>query len=293
MLLPPFQHHRPTELAAAHALMARYGDEASSYAGGTEVLLAMKARVLRYAHLIDLKRIASLNGIRQEQGVLVVGALVSHFQLATDPLVQRLIPAYAKLSDGIANIRVRVAGTLGGNLCFAEPHADPPALLAAFGATVTLQSAEAIRAVPVADFIEGEFTTARRDDELLTDIRIPIPGAGESFCYRSFGHLERPAVGIAAGWIPHDGSSHYRVWAGAIAGRPVRLDSLERALQGVPSAHLMDVLPQASVAAAASLPAQSDLHGSADYKQHLAAVFMRRAVLEAAGVALLERGVDA
>jgi carbon-monoxide dehydrogenase medium subunit len=292
MLLPPFQHHRPSELAAAHELMARFGDEAAAYAGGTEVLLAMKARVLRYAHMIDLKQIAALDGIRQDGGMLVIGALTSHFRLATDPLIRRLIPAYAALSDGIANIRVRVAGTLGGNLCFAEPHADPPALLAALGASVTLQSADGTRAVPVAGFIEGEFTTVRRDDELLTEIRIPIPGAGERFCYRSFGHLERPAVGIAAGCVPQDGSFSYLVWAGAIAGHPIQLDTLEHALHGVPPAELMDVLPTASIEAAATLPAQDDLHGSADYKQHLAAVFMRRAVAEAAGVPIQER-VDA
>lgn len=293
MLLPPFQHHRPAELAAAYELMARFGDEAAAYAGGTEVLLAMKARVLRYAHLIDLKHIAALDGIRQDGGAIVIGALTSHFRLATDPLIRRLVPAYAALSDGIANIRVRVAGTLGGNLCFAEPHADPPALLAALGASVTLRSAESVRAVPIADFIEGEFTTVRRDDELLTEIRIPIPGTGERFCYRSFGHLERPAVGIAAGCIPHGGAFRYRVWAGAIAGRPIRLATLEDALQGVPPGAVMDVLPKASVEAAAMLPAQDDLHGSADYKQHLAAVFMRRAVAEAAGVSLEQRGVDA
>jgi carbon-monoxide dehydrogenase medium subunit len=293
MLLPPFQHHRPVELAAAHELMARFGDEAAAYAGGTEVLLAMKARVLRYAHLIDLKHITALDGIRLDGGAIVIGALTSHFRLAADPLIRRLVPAYATLSDGIANIRVRVAGTLGGNLCFAEPHADPPALLAALGASVTLRSADATRVVPVADFIEGEFTTLRRDDELLTDIRIPIPGAGERFCYRSFGHIERPAVGIAAGCMPHEGSFRYRVWAGAIAGRPIRLQGLETALCDVSPADVMDVLPKASVEAAASLPTQDDLYGSADYKQHLAAVFMRRAVAQVAGVSLEEHGADA
>lgn len=283
MLLSAFAHHRPRNLATAHDLLARFGDDAAVYAGGTELLLAMKARVLRYGHLIDLKRIAELNGIRQEPGQIVVGALVSHFRLATDPLILRLLPAYAALSDGIANIRVRVAGTLGGNLCFAEPHADPPALLAALGATVTLAGAESIRSVAVADFIESEFTTARRDDELLTAITIPVPAAGEQYCYKSFGHLERPAVGIAAGCILRAGAFTYRAWAGAIAGRPIRLSKLESALDGVLPADLMDVLPSASVAAAELLPAQDDLHGSAEYKRHLAAVFMRRAILEAAG----------
>jgi carbon-monoxide dehydrogenase medium subunit len=290
VLLSPFQHHRPRDLATAHELLARFGDDAAVYAGGTELLLALKARVLRYGHLIDLKHIPDMNGIRQAAGEIVIGALTSHFRLATDPLICRLLPAYALLSNGIANIRVRVAGTLGGNLCFAEPHADPPALLAALGASVALQSAHAIRLVPVAEFIEAEFTTVRRDDELLTEVRIPVPAVGERYCYNSFGHLERPAVGIAAGCIPRDGGFGYRVWAGAIADRPIRLSGLEAALDNVPPQNVMDVLSSASVEAASLLPAQSDLHGSADYKQHLAAVFMRRTVLQAAGFPAEEVG---
>jgi CO/xanthine dehydrogenase FAD-binding subunit len=101
--------------------------------------------------------------------------------------------------------------------------------------------------------------------------------------------LERPAVGIATGCSSQGGSFSYRVWAGAIVGRPMRLDTLESALHGVPPGGLMDVLPKASLEAAATLPAQDDLHGSADYKQHLAAVFMRRAVAQAAGVSVEER----
>lgn len=284
MLLSAFQYRRPTSVAMALDDLAVLGDDSSVYAGGTELLLAMKARVLSYTHLIDLKHIPELDGIRQQGDDIVIGARVSHFRLASDPLVCRLIPAYAALSDNIANIRVRVAGTLGGNLCFAEPHADPPALLALLGASVTLQSIEGTRHVPVSDFIEAEFTTVREANEILTEIRIPVPSADASFCYRSFGHLERPAVGIAAGFRSLNGRHSYGVWAGAIAGRPTHLTTLEQALAGVPPRDLADVLPTACVAAAEALPAQTDLHGSADYKQHLAAVFMRRAVMQAAGV---------
>ncbi len=284
MLLSPFQYHRPRQLAEAHELLAQYGDDAAVYAGGTELLLAMKARVLRYSNLIDLKHIAELGGIRHEGSHIVVGALVSHFRLATDPLMTNLLPTYAALSDNIANIRVRVSGTLAGNLCFAEPHADPPALLAALGASVTLASAGETRSVPVAEFIEAEFTTVRREDELMTEIHIPLPAAGDRFSYKSFGHLERPAVGIAAGCVERGGTFNYKVWAGAIADKPTRLDGLESALAGVRPENLMDVLPAAAVDAGSTLAAQADLHGSVDYKQHLAAVFIRRAVLEAAGL---------
>lgn len=285
MLLSKFQYHRPANLAAAHEMIAAYGSDATVYAGGTELLLAMKARVLRYEHLIDLKHIAALNELRREDGWIAVGPLVTHHRLATDDTIRRLVPSYAALSDNIANIRVRVAGTLGGNLCFAEPHADPPALLAAMGATVTLSGPNGGRSVPAGDFIEGEFTTARADDELMTEIRIPITKPGDRYSYKSFGHLERPAVGVAGGHLRRDGKSEYRIWIGAISDRPLHMNMVEDELAGVPPGEIMDVLRQATEKAASGLPAHDDLHGGADYKRHLAAVLMRRAILEAAGAA--------
>lgn len=282
MLLSRFKYHRPVELQACHDLMACHGDDAAIYAGGTEILLAMKARVLRYEHLIDLKHIESLRQLRRDGDVLVVGSLVTHQLLATDSQVRELIPSYAALSNNIANIRVRVAGTLAGNLCFAEPHADPPALLAALGASVTLASPEGERSVPVGEFIEGEFTTVRQDNEVLTEIRIPIAGPDERFCYKNFGHLERPAVGVAAGCSLRNGVSSYTVWLGSIGDHPLHLEELEDAIAGVPPHELMDVLPHAIEKAASELPAHDDLHGGADYKRHLAAALIRRALLQVA-----------
>jgi carbon-monoxide dehydrogenase medium subunit len=284
MLPHRFEYLRPRKFDAALEYLDRYGEGAAPYAGGTELLLALKARVLRYDCLVDLKRISELVGIREEGDEIVVGALSTHHVIATDAIMRQRLPAYAELSANIANIRVRVAGTIGGNLCFAEPHADPPALLAAYGARLLLRSPSGEREINAADFIEGEFTTSRKENEILSAIRIPVPQPGAKFCYRSFGHLERPAVGVAAGYVPDSAGAHYRVWIGAIAGRPIRLDGLERALDGVPARNLNDVVPEAAQTAAQSLPATSDLHGSADYKRHLAAVFVRRALAEAAGV---------
>jgi carbon-monoxide dehydrogenase medium subunit len=279
----PFELHRPTTLDAALELQAQYGEDCAFYAGGTELLLALKARVLRYDHLIDLKKIASLRGVRQEAEEIVIGALTSHLDLARDALMHRLVPAYAALSNNIANIRVRVAGTIGGNLCFGESHADPPALLAALGASVVLQGPEGTRSVLVAEFITDEFTTQRCDGEIMMAVRIPVPRAEQRFTYLKFGHLERPAVGIAAGCCADAGADRYRVWAGSIGSRPIRISKLEAALEGVPRHRVRDVLPTASVVAAADLPARGDLHGSADYKQHLASVLMQRTVLQVAG----------
>src|SRR5690606_18830181 len=150
-------YHRPRALEGVFELLDRYGDDAALYAGGTELLLALKARVLRYEHLIGLNSITELKGVRVEGGEIVIGAMSTHYSLANDTILRGALPAYAALSDNIANIRVRVAGTIGGNLCFAEPHADPPALLAALGATLTLRGVGGERSAPMAEFIEGEF----------------------------------------------------------------------------------------------------------------------------------------
>lgn len=280
MLPHPFSYHRPDSLNKAFDLFDRCDDDAAFYAGGTELLLALKARVLRYGHLIDLKRIPGLSGVREEDGFVVIGALSSHHLLSTDPIIRRNMPAYAMLSDNVANIRVRVAGTIGGNLCFAEPHADPPALLAAMSATVVLRSGEAYREVEVGDFIESEFATVRTEREIMTEIRVPRPPADARFVFKSFSHLERPSVSIAAGYCPSRHGQRFRLWAGAIAERPMRLSELERALDEAGPDAVEDVLVAAASRAAEELPALSDLHGGADYKRALAQTFICRAVRE-------------
>src|SRR3954470_22630168 len=106
MLPHRFQYHRARQLDEALDLIDRYGEDAALYAGGTELLLALKARVLRYEHLVDIKPLP-LRGVRVSANEVVIGALSTHHSLATDPLVSRHLPAYAKLSNEIANIRVR------------------------------------------------------------------------------------------------------------------------------------------------------------------------------------------
>lgn len=281
----PFRYHQPTTLQAAFAELDRYRDDVTVYAGGTELLLAMKARVLRYEHLIDLKRIPDLAGVHQDDDAIVIGALTTHHQLSLNPILKSQLPAYARLSNHVANIRVRCAGTLGGNLCFAEPHADPPALLAALEASVTLSDGDTARHLPVADFIQSEYTTARLDNEIMTEIRVPLPPAGARFAYDKVGHLSRPAVTVAAGRIPLQKGARYRIWAGAIGDRPIRIAAVESALADVATTDLSDILPTAARDAAASLPANDDLYGSADYKRHLASVLIERTVRQLANEA--------
>jgi aerobic carbon-monoxide dehydrogenase medium subunit len=271
----PFQLHRPRDLASVLELLATHGENASVFAGGTELLIALKARVLAYDHLIDVKHLESLRGVTLESdGSITIGALCTHFQLARDEIILSQVPSYAALSNDIGNIRVRVAGTIGGNLCFAEPHADPPALLCALDAQLVLASASGQRQVAMHDFIESEFTTVRREGEVLTHVVIPPRTPGARFAYKSFGQLERPAVGVAVGCVPRKSGMEYRVWLGAITARPTRLHAVEEALSHASGVDLHRIARSSAEVAAQQLDVASDLHGAADYKRHLAGVFV-------------------
>lgn len=282
MLLPRFALHRPRTVGEAVALLGRHGDDATIYAGGTELLLAMKLRVLRYGHLVDIKTIPELAQVALAGGELTIGALATHHALARHPLLLRHLPAYAALSAAVANVRVRVAGTLGGNLCFAEPHADPPALLAALGARVCLEGPDGVREIPVGEFVLGAFDTARRGDEVLT--RIAVPVAPRRVAYERFAHLERPAAGVAAVLaLTPDGRAieTASVWVGAVGPRPAPAPAVGERVAGVPLTALEEVLPEAARRGAEACAVDEDVHGGEDYKRHLVRVLIERAIRRA------------
>ncbi|OZI23828.1 hypothetical protein CAL26_10455 [Bordetella genomosp. 9] len=274
--------HRPASLDEAIALKAEHGDAATFHAGGTELLVALKAHVLQYQHVIDLKQITALKGVRvKDDGTISIGALTSHDTIANDPIIRDALPGYAQLSEHVANIRVRIAGTLGGVLCFAEPHADAPTMLCALDAWVVLLGPSGEREVPSRDFHLGEFVTAREDDEILVAIEVAPQSAGTRSAYRSFGHTERPAVGVGAVWST-DNPQRLSLWAGAIAASPVRLARAEDAAAGLPADLPADDiwrhLAPAIAADAEAIDAHDDLHGGADYKRHLVSVLAERAI---------------
>ena len=284
MLPKRFTLHRPGRIADAIELLSKFADDASPYAGGTELLIAMKARVLSYQHIVDLKGIDELRGVSVlPDGTLSIGALSTHHELAGNAVILQHLPAYAALSANVANIRVRVAGTLGGNLCFAEPHADPPALLCALGAELVLAGPAGERRMPLSEFILGELSTARADDEVLVRIEVPPLPPHSLAAYRAFGHLERPAVGVAVVARPLKRGYDWRIRVGSICGRPTALAPVEQAMHGLGAREALAVLDEGAAQAAACVEADDDLRGSAEYKRHLVGVLARRAARAALG----------
>jgi carbon-monoxide dehydrogenase medium subunit len=283
-MLPPFEIHQPATAAEAAALRAQLGETAALYAGGSELLLAMKEGLGAFEHLIDVKTVAGLDGLGVGgDGTLTIGAAVTHATLERAPLVRQRFPLLAEMERQVANPRVRSVGTLGGNLCFAEPHSDPPTALLVHGASVVLESARGRRRLPLDQFIAGPYESALAADELLTAIEVAPPPPGALGAYLKFGMHERPTVGVAALLVPDARGAvrEARVAVGCVGPVATRLVALETALAGVPLAALEAGWPAAE-GAGDDLDAVSDLHGSADYKRAMAGVFVKRALALAA-----------
>lgn len=271
MRLSPFRLHRPSTLPEALDLLAQHEDEAQIYMGGTELLMLMKLGLAAPEHLIDCKGLAELAtlDVAGEQH-WSIGAAVTHRQLERDPDVARRLPSLAKLEGTLANVRVRNVGTLGGNLCFAEPHSDPPTLLIALGASVELASVDGQRRVDLEEFMVGPLMTVREPTEVLTRIRVPATGPGCRVTWQRLAFRERPAANVA--YVERHGD--HRMVAGAIGGRPVRLLRTESLLAQGGSEDL-DLIAQT---ARDEVEPFDDLDGSVDYKRHLVGVLARRAV---------------
>ena len=224
MTLPPFDLHRPQSIEEATELADRYGEDAAFYCGGTELLLLLKLGFASFGHLVDLKAIDELAGIRAENGQLVVGAAVTHRELERSTLVRERLPALAAMERSVANLRVREVGTLGGNLCFSDPHSDPATFLLALDAELECRrGGEAPRTISVGEFVLGPYQTALRDGEVLTAIRIPVPGAGTVVEHAKFSVHERPTATVAC-LVRVEGGllAETRVAIGSVGARPVR-----------------------------------------------------------------------
>ncbi len=282
-MLRRFELHRAATLEEAVDLRRRLGDDAAVYAGGTELLMTMKMGVARWPHLIDVKPIAELRGVRRTDGVVRIGATTTHWDLERDATLRRDLPAFARLEANVANVRVRAAGTLGGNLAFAEPHADPPSMLIALGARVVLRG-DGERRLPVEEFITGMYQTALGADEILAAIEIPVPPADARAAYVKFQILERPSVGVAVVARVSDGrfAAAPAVVVGAADEVPRRIAAAELSGAALADQSAADAVAQA---ARAAVDPVADLAGSAEYKRHLVGVFARRALASLAEAA--------
>ena len=278
--LPPFELHRPDSLEDASRLLTELGDDAVILSGGTELLLLMKLGFADHPHLVDVKRIAELRRLDAAADVLEVGAALTHREVERAAVVRERWPALAKMERHVGNLRVRVMGTIGGNLCFADPHSDPATfLLATGGSLVCRRGSGPARELSIADFVKGPYQTALETGELVTSVRVPHPGPGAGIAHEKMSLHERPAVTVTCLARVHDGVvASARVAVGSVGNRPARALDAEAALAGAAADALDSQLSAAAEAAAAAAEPVEDGNGSVEYKRQLVRVLVTRCV---------------
>ena len=195
--------------------------------------------------------------------------------------MQQHVPVLAQMEKNVANVRVRASGTLGGNLCFAEPHSDPATLLLALGAKAHLQAKSKRRTLTIDKLITGSYETSLASDELLEAIEIPIPTTSQRATYLKYQLKERPTLGLAL-VLDVDGENIKQASAvvGSVSAVPTQSEKSNRLLEGS-RAQVEAQLADAADALAQAADPVDDLEGGADYKRHLIGVFLKRAFVKA------------
>lgn len=277
-MLRPFRLEEPESIKEVSELLCRFGESAKIYAGGTELLLAMKEGLVHYERLINIKNVQGLDQITTDNGSIRIGALCTHHQLETSPVLQQKLAALTRLEQNVANVRVRQVGTLGGNLCFAEPHADPGILLLAMGAKMMAEKADSKREIPAEGFFVDAYETCLEADEILTEIQVPT--SVKKCAYLKFGYLERPSVGVAVALnVDETGKSIHdvKIAVGCAGPAPKRVPEAEEQVNGKRVDEAIANISQAGAIAGRAAQAISDLHGSQEYKEHIVGVLLKRA----------------
>lgn len=278
-MLRRFRLEEPTTVAEVSELLGRFGDSAKVYAGGTELLLAMKEGLVQFERLVNVKGVSGLNEVKQNNGDIYIGALCTHHELENSPILKEKLPALVKLEENVANVRVRQVGTLGGNLCFAEPHADPGTLLIALGARLVAEKGDGKREIPAESFFVDAYETSLEPDEVLTQIIVPVPAQPAGVCYMKFGYLERPSVGLAVMVNLNTGRTEIddiRIAVGCAGPAPKRVAEAEGLLKGRSVDEATQNISQAGEMSGRASQAISDLHGAQDYKEHIVQVLLKR-----------------
>jgi aerobic carbon-monoxide dehydrogenase medium subunit len=278
VLLREVEYARPSTVDEAVSVLAAH-EGARALAGGQTLINVMKQRAASPEVLVDLADLDELREIGfSSAGVLEIGAMVTCTQLQGSSEVDVARPILAEVAGTIADVQVRNRGTIGGNVCVSDPTNHFPPLLVALDATFTIRGQAGERTVSADEFFVGVYMTAVGEGELLTTINVPAStGAGDGYAGLTIGAHGTYIVNAAA-TVSDDGA---RVVIGCVAASPVRATAMEERLAG--GDYSETAVRAAAEGLAASLDPPSDVHGSADFRRHLAGVSAVRAVQQAAG----------
>lgn len=283
MIPRSFEYFSPRTLEEAIGLLQKLGPDAKLLSGGQSLIPMMKLRMVSPQHIVDINRIPNLDYISEIDGQLKIGALAREHQLETSDVISQKLPILADTAKFIADPLVRSQATVCGNLAHGDPANDHPATMLALGARVVATGPKGPREIPIEDFFTSLFTTALEPEEILTEIRIPLPPANSGGTYLK---LERKVgdfatAGVAAQLTLDDAGNCQRAGVGLtnVGLTPIKATKTEAFLTG-------KTLDQATINEAAEIAASEsqpmdDIRGSADYKRDLVRVLTARALSRA------------
>ena len=285
MIPPSFEYLRPKTVPEAVAMLQQHGDEAKILSGGQSLIPMMKLRLARPGVLIDINRISGLSYVKEEGGYLKIGGLTREAEMESSPLVRSKYPILLDTAHVIADPQVRNMATVGGNLAHGDPANDHPATMVALGAQVIATGPKGERVIPIEDFFVSLFATALQHEEILTEIRIPVPPARSGGAYFK---LERKVgdfatVAVAAQLTLDEKGVCHKVGIGLtnVGPTPVKARKAEEFLRGKDSDE-SNIAQAAQLAADESTPSP-DLRGPVEYKKGLVKELAKRALTRALG----------
>ena len=283
MIPRAFEYFDPPTLDAAVGLLQQYGEDAKLMAGGQSLLPMMKLRMVSPAVVVDLWRVPDLDAITQDNGVVRIGAMTTHYALHSSPVIQSTLPALADAARVVGDPLVRNLGTIGGSAAHAAWNADYPAVLVALGAEILAVGPDGERKIPATDFFTDTFTTCLKPAEIVTEISIPSPGGLDRNTYMKLSRrgTDFAIVGVAAALTREDGGrcADARIVLTGVGNTPVRATEAEEILKAGP----LDTerIQAAGEAARRNLDPPSDVQADARYRVDVTGVYVRRAVTAA------------
>ncbi|MBI2159725.1 MAG: xanthine dehydrogenase family protein subunit M [Candidatus Rokubacteria bacterium] len=288
MIPAAFEYHAPGSIGEATALLVKFGDEAKVLSGGQSLIPLMKLRLAGPRHLVDINGIPDLAYIREADGFLRIGALTRESELEESDLVRTRYPLLHDTCQVIADPLVRNLATIGGNLAHGDPANDHPATMLALGAEVVAIGRKGERRIPIASFFTGPFATALGPDEILVEVRVPIPPPRSGGAYlkleRKVGDFATAAVAVQLALGANGACEQVGIGLTNVGLTPIKAGQAEAALKGKRPDDKA-IQRAAQLAADASQPSE-DLRGPVEYKKDLVRVLTARALkraLERAG----------
>ncbi len=275
-----FEYHAPATAAEAVGLLAELGDDAKAIAGGQSLVPMLALRLAVFGHLVDIGRVAELKGIERRGDALWVGASTTQATISRSAEVAKDVPLLTRATEHIGHFQIRSRGTIGGSIAHADAAAEYPAVALALDASLEALSPRGSRTIPAAEFFTGMWSTALADDEILTGILFPVRGPGSGFAIEEFARRKGDfaLAGAAVSVTVEASGAVSRCAIGLFGLGPSALRASAAEQAAISGASVEDV-GKAATDGLESVPA--DLHGSAEYRKHLGAVMVSRALTSA------------